>query len=83
MRRSLVLGDETARHPFLQSLPPHVRSGAQPVLRAMPLEEAPPRISLWQKLRDAWQGSPITAADLRLFLLAYCACFLAVSAFIW
>lgn len=24
-RRALVLGDETARHPFRQSLPPHVR----------------------------------------------------------
>lgn len=24
-RRSLVLGDESARHPFRQSLPPHVR----------------------------------------------------------
>ncbi len=24
-RRALVLGDETARHPFLRSLPPHVR----------------------------------------------------------
>lgn len=24
-RRTLVLGDESARHPFLASLPPHVR----------------------------------------------------------
>jgi hypothetical protein len=24
-RRALVLSDETARHPFLASLPPHVR----------------------------------------------------------
>lgn len=24
-RRALVLGDESARHPFLQTLPPHVR----------------------------------------------------------
>lgn len=31
MRRSLVLTDDTARHPFLASLPPHVRRGAQPV----------------------------------------------------
>lgn len=31
MRRSLVLSDEAARHPFLASLPPHVRSGAEPV----------------------------------------------------
>jgi hypothetical protein len=33
MRRSLVLVDETARHPFLQNLPPHVRSGARAVPR--------------------------------------------------
>ena len=30
MRRSLVLTDETARHPFLASLPPHIRQGAEP-----------------------------------------------------
>ena len=30
MRRALVLGDESARHPFLASLPPHVRAGAKP-----------------------------------------------------
>lgn len=28
MRRSLVLTDETARHPFRASLPPHVRASA-------------------------------------------------------
>lgn len=27
MRRSLVLTDEQARHPFRASLPPHVRGG--------------------------------------------------------
>lgn len=83
MRRSLVLGDETARHPFLQSLPPHVRSGGRPVMRDMPQETAPPRRSMLENLRQAWQATPITATDMRLFLLAYCACFLAVSAFIW
>jgi len=31
MRRSLVLTDESARHPFLANLPPHVRLGIQPV----------------------------------------------------
>ena len=30
MRRSLVLTDEAARHPFRASLPPHVRKGAEP-----------------------------------------------------
>lgn len=29
MRRALVLTDETARHPFLASLPPHVRRSAE------------------------------------------------------
>lgn len=30
-RRSLVMTDEAARHPFLASLPPHVRRGTQPL----------------------------------------------------
>lgn len=30
-RRALVLTDEAARHPFLRSLPPHVRRGTEPV----------------------------------------------------
>jgi len=60
MRRSLVLGDESARHPFRHSLPPHVCAGAGK-------DEA---------------KTGITAQDMRDFLLAFCACFLAVSAFI-
>ncbi|MXO89856.1 hypothetical protein [Pontixanthobacter aquaemixtae] len=35
MRRSLVLTDETAGHPFLASLPPHIRSG-EPAAAARP-----------------------------------------------
>jgi hypothetical protein len=62
-RRALVLTDETARHPFLRSLPPHVR-------RIEP-EEAPKAVS--------WR---LTAVDVRQFLMAYCATFLAVSVFI-
>lgn len=62
MRRSLVLTAESARHPFLASLPPHVRSGAMP----LPAE------------RKRWFGLD----DLRHFLMAYCACFLAVSLYI-
>ncbi len=31
MRRSLVLTDETARHSFLASLPPHVRGRSAPL----------------------------------------------------
>ena len=62
MRRALVITDETARHPFLASLPPHIRGLAH---------EGPPQRN--------WR---ITAQDVKDFLLAYCACFLAVSAFI-
>jgi hypothetical protein len=62
MRRALVITDETARHPFLASLPPHVRTSTEP--------GAPQR---------TWR---ITVQDVKDFLLAYCACFLAVSAFI-
>lgn len=29
-RRTLVVTDEAARHPFLASLPPHVRRGTEP-----------------------------------------------------
>ena len=62
MRRSLVLTDDRARHPFLASLPPHVRRGGEP----QQIERA---ASTWQR-------------DLRDFLLAYCACFIAVSLYI-
>lgn len=31
MRRSLVLTDETARHPFRASLPPHVKRDLIPI----------------------------------------------------
>lgn len=30
MRKALVLTDESARHTFLASLPPHVRKGTRP-----------------------------------------------------
>jgi hypothetical protein len=62
MRRSLVLTAESARHPFLASLPPHVRAGAMPQPRVRK-----PRFGL---------------DELRQFLMAYCACFLAVSLYI-
>ena len=63
MRRSLVLTDESARHPFRASLPPHVRASVKP-----------------EKEKPSWA---MTAADWRDFLSAYCACFLAVSTFIY
>ena len=31
MRRALVMTDETAGHPFLASLPPHIRSEIKPL----------------------------------------------------
>jgi hypothetical protein len=62
MRRSLVLTDERSPHPFLASLPPHIRTGAV----ALP----------------AVRKRGITMQDLREFLMAYCACFLAVSLYI-
>ena len=66
MRRTVVLTDEAARHPFLASLPPHVR------FVAAEGEEKD------EDARSRW-----TMQDLREFLMAYCASFLAVSAFIF
>ncbi len=61
MRRYLVATDEAARHPFLASLPPHVRSVRPPT---------PVR-----------RSRRITAGDVRDFLMAYVACFMAASVF--
>jgi len=61
-RRALVMTDESARHPFLAGLAPHVRSHDTIV---------PPRFE--------WR---LNAQDVKEFLLAYCACFMAASAFI-
>lgn len=63
MRRALVITDESARHPFLASLPPHIRRGSEP---AVPLKRRP------------W----VSAQGLKEFLMAYCACFIAVSTFL-
>ncbi|WP_068091007.1 hypothetical protein [Novosphingobium rosa] len=82
MRRSLVLGDEAARHPFLQSLPPHVRSGTAVVInRGVEAGTHPLRAALAARSQAAMAN--VTARDVRHFLLAYCSCFLAVSTFIW
>ena len=62
MRRSLVLTDEMARHPFLASLAPHIRRGNAALKKP--------------ELRPGWMQ------NLREFLMAYCACFIAVSLFI-
>ena len=100
MRRALVLGDEAAHHPFLQSLPPHVRGGRRVVCREPVPAQAPPhrlaelrgawvrwghaaRHGLAKRAKRGWAARRcIDAADVRGFLLAYCACFVAVSAFI-
>lgn len=63
-RRSLVLVDEAARHPFLKRLPPHIRHGEGQIGNERPL----------------WRFS---MQEVREFLMAYCACFLAVTAFIY
>lgn len=65
-RRALVLTDEAARHPFLRSLPAHVRASAVG-------EPASPR-----SLRN-WS---VEGRDWRDFFLTYCAAFVAVTAFI-
>lgn len=36
MRRALVLTDESARHPFRASLPPHVAARANEIERTVP-----------------------------------------------
>jgi hypothetical protein len=64
MRRSLVLTDESARHPFRASLPPHVRRRAA--------NDIEPQVPLRERL----------VADARGFAQTYCACLVAVTAFI-
>jgi hypothetical protein len=65
MRRSLVLTDESARHPFRASLPANWREYRH--------EVAEPRVPWRDRLM----------ADMRGFAQAYCACTLAVAAFIF
>ena len=64
MRRSLVLTDETRRHPFLASLPPRVRH-VEPVTET------------------GWRPFAVGADDVRQFLMAYCACLLAVATYLF
>ncbi|QZH76768.1 MAG: hypothetical protein JY451_12845 [Erythrobacter sp.] len=46
MRRALVLTDESARHPFRASLPPHVVLRANEIERTVPWRE---RLALTRK----------------------------------
>jgi hypothetical protein len=88
MRRSLVQGDDTARHPFLQSLPRHVRHGAgrDPVRRRARIDARIARAELGEWIAAHWRqfrrDNRVTSADIKDFLLAYCACFVAITAFI-
>jgi hypothetical protein len=88
MRRSLVQGDDVARHPFLQSLPRHVRHGRRkdPVRSRNRVDEreaaAARKADLMVRLRQWKEASELTAQDVKDFLLAYCACFVAVMAFV-
>jgi hypothetical protein len=67
MRRSLVLTDETARHPFRASLPPHV-------CRVEESESPPPSGQL-----QSWR---LTASDIRGAATTYFATFAATLAFL-
>jgi len=88
MRRSLVQRDDTARHPFLQSLPRHVRHGGglDVVRKRNRIDRREARAARMLALRKAWRhwrrANTITVQDVKDFLLAYCACFMAVMAFI-
>lgn len=87
MNRSPALASATygtARHPFRASLPLHV-------LRELPKLE-PEVVAAMRRAEDKLREADIrsepvnlkriTMQDLRDFLIAYCACFLAVMAFI-
>ena len=62
MRRSLVVSDESVRHPFRASLPPHLR-----------------RQLVTLRCSGRWS---VAVQDAKEFLMAYCACFLAISLYI-
>ncbi|MCW1382852.1 hypothetical protein OLX02_08450 [Novosphingobium sp. KCTC 2891] len=72
-----ALNPELAGHPFRRTLPAHV-------LRRLPVFEP----EVLEAMRKAELRSPdvswkkLTLQDAKEFLLAYCACFLAVMAFI-
>jgi hypothetical protein len=51
-RRALVLRDESARHPFLASLPPHVRR-----VEAEPIRQSPTSGAGWRQFLTAYCAS--------------------------
>lgn len=81
MTKSIALNPETAGHPFRRTLPAHV-------LRPLPVLE--PEVVAAEQRAEARAALRSRDVDLRAiriqdvkdFLLAYCACFIAVMAFI-
>lgn len=73
---------ELAGHPFRRTLPAHV---LRPLPRFEPeVEAAMSALQLPEGVRSKpVDRRKITRQDVKDFLLAYCACFLAVSAFIF
>lgn len=73
---------ELAGHPFRRSLPAHV-------LRPLPMFEPEVEAAITAlQVPEGLRSPPvdprrITVQDIKDFLLAYCACFAAVSAFIF
>jgi hypothetical protein len=61
MRRSLVLTDETARHRFRASLPPHVKRDLIPI----------PAEVLWRLTLEDVRGVASTYAALTLAIFAF------------
>ena len=73
-RRALVLTDEAARHPFLRSLPPHVRGCGQ---------DNPGQGDRRQDDPGAGRKAlRISLDDVKRFFAVYCTAFLAVTIFI-
>lgn len=61
MRRSLVLTDETARHWFRMSLPPHIKRELIPI----------PAESLWRLTMDDVRGVASTYVAVTLAVFAF------------
>ncbi|ODS61054.1 MAG: hypothetical protein ABS48_00225 [Erythrobacter sp. SCN 68-10] len=61
MRRSLVLTDETARHWFRRSLPPHVKADLIPI----------PAENLWRLTMDDVRGFASTYVAATAAVLAF------------
>lgn len=86
MMKRLVLNPELAGHPFRRTLPAHV---LRPLPRFEPeVEQALAVIGAGAAQLSEMRSPPVdprklTLQDVKDFLLAYCACFVAVSTFIF